>query len=247
MGYRTWITITVIDRGSMTEEDAAQAFDKICEEACLNSMEKSREDLQMSGEDNNGCCLELVTEMSKSYPELLFDGSVDGASEDSDDQRQIRIRNGEIETVYADITYAPFKKILTKEEDETRRRLQSRNRIELLGSLGQVCVREIDGETCGVLLLATNITYLADDGRPVFETSWHKVILRDQVMQDQAKKMQQGDRVRVTGRVHYRNETLPSGVDVVSFEIIAQSVEVVGRPDQHLDPENIDGHQSPTD
>jgi len=228
----------------MSKKEVEKAFNEICDEADLCAEERSVEDLQVSGEDNHDNALEAVEAKSKEFPELLFEASVDGTSEDSDDQRMVRIRNGETETVMADITFKPFKRILTKKEEEKRRRLQSRNRIDLIGAFEQFCVREINGETCGVLLLATHVTYLTADGCPVIETNWHKVILRDQDLQDKAKKMQRGARVSVTGRIRYRNETHPSGVDVVSAEIIARSVKVIGRPDQLLDPENIDSHQS---
>lgn len=67
-------------------------------------------------EDNNGNAIEILRKESVKYPGMVIEGTIDGTSEDSDDQRAIRISNGEMETVMATISFRPFANILLDKE-----------------------------------------------------------------------------------------------------------------------------------
>lgn len=114
MGYRTFVTIKVIQYSpGQTEKN----FKDILEQAdpCMLDFD---EDNGASFEDNNGNCLDEIVQLSANYPDMILETYIDGTSEDSDDQRAVRIRNGKKEENSAEIIYPPFRKILTEEETE---------------------------------------------------------------------------------------------------------------------------------
>lgn len=114
MGYRTFVAIKVIQYGpGQTEKD----FKDILEQAdpCMFDFNELS---QASFEDNNGNCLDEIVQLSANYPDMILEADIDGTSEVSDDQRTVRILNGEKEENSAEIIYPPFSEILTEEEKE---------------------------------------------------------------------------------------------------------------------------------
>lgn len=116
MGYRTWVNIEVKDFDpkdtKTTKEEAFEAIIDAAEPCQLSMYGDSCE-----FEDNNGNDIDIITEESKKYPGLLLEGDIDGTSEDRNDQRRFRIRNGMIEEVsMLEPVYPPFTTLLTDEE-----------------------------------------------------------------------------------------------------------------------------------
>lgn len=130
MGYSTWMSVGVADKGRMSQEDAEKAFVEVCDYIDLDDEKYERcvKDLETAGSDNNGTSLKSLVEISRKYPELIFEGSIDGSSEDSSDLSVYRIQNGKIERIFADQTYAPFAEILTEAEAYAARRWPHRDR-----------------------------------------------------------------------------------------------------------------------
>lgn len=118
MGYETYIQISVIEQGSMTRKEAKKAFNDICEEIDICDEIRSVPDLQTEGNDNNGESFKSLVDASTQYPEMLFEGTIDGTREDSNDQRVFRIKNGKNEVIFMKTAYDPFTQILTKKETE---------------------------------------------------------------------------------------------------------------------------------
>lgn len=130
MGYSTWMSVGVADKGRMSQEDAEKAFVEVCDYIDLDDEKYERcvKDLETAGSDNNGTSLESLVEISRKYPELIFEGSIDGSLEDSSDLSVYRIQNGKMERIFADQTYAPFAEILTEAEAYAARRWPHRDR-----------------------------------------------------------------------------------------------------------------------
>lgn len=226
MGYRTWVTMEVKDSGTMTKEETRKAFTEMCEEAMLMSEELNPEDLQTAGEDNNNCSLETFVEESKKYPELLLEGSVDGTTEDSEDQRMVRIRDGQIETVMAEITYEPFEKLLTAQEKRNRQPvLQQLNRVELIGIVGRVCTQQIGDATSIHLSVATNYCYKDRSGQAVIDTTWHNVMAWQDGKNTDISTLEKGDYVHILGRIRTRNYVDANGEKRTIYEIMANKIE----------------------
>lgn len=236
MGYRTWVTLEVKDSGTMTKKQAQEAFKELCEKAELMSEELNLEDLQTAGEDNNGHSLDTFTEESKKYPQLLLEGSVDGATEDSDDRRKVRIRGGQIETVMADITYEPFEKLLTVQEKRNRKPfLQQLNRIELIGIVGRVCTQQVGDATSVHLSVATNYCYRDRSGCPVIDTTWHNVMAWQDGKDIDITTLQKGDHVHVLGRLRTQNYVDTNGEKRTFYEVVANKIEKIDTKDDDED------------
>ncbi len=236
MGYRTWVTMEVKDSGTMTKEETRKAFTEMCEKADLMSEELNPEDLQTAGEDNNNCSLETFVEESKKYPELLLEGSVDGTTEDNDDQRMVRIRGGEIETVMAEITYEPFEKLLTAQEKRNRQPvLEQLNKVELIGVVGKASSQTIGENTLVRFSVATNYAYKDREGNFIIDTTWHNVCAWENENGPDTTDIAKGDYVHITGRLRMSRYTDASGCEKTYPEIIASKIKKVNNAGVQLE------------
>lgn len=121
MSYRTFVTLGVVEFDTTQKNEAPsaqEAMKALVEAADPSSCEYLEEDTEISFEDNWSKTLEHIVELSRRNPGLLLEAEVDGSYEDSDDRRNMRIRNGQTELYTAEVTYAHFKKLITAEEKE---------------------------------------------------------------------------------------------------------------------------------
>lgn len=135
MGYRTFVNIQVIEFDTTKENHSnttQEAFEKIINSAEPCSFERYED--EASFEDNNGCTIDAIIEASKSEPGLLMEAAIDGTSEDSNDQRVIRIRNGETEEYSCKVIFEPFEVLVTDEEKKDISDIKARcfGRLDLL-------------------------------------------------------------------------------------------------------------------
>lgn len=135
MGYRTFVNIRVVEFDT-TKENAS----KTAKEAFKNIINKAEpcalllDEEEASFEDNNGNTIEAAVEASKSEPGLLMEAYIDGTSEESDDQRTIRIRNGETEEYSCKVIFEPFEVLVTDKEKKDISDIKARcfGRLDLL-------------------------------------------------------------------------------------------------------------------
>lgn len=115
-----------------TSSTAQEAFEKIINSAEPCSLVQYED--EASFEDNNGCTIEAITEASKSEPGLLMEAAIDGTSEDSNDQRAIRIRNGKTEEYSCKVIFEPFEVLVTDKEKKDISDIKARcfRRLDLL-------------------------------------------------------------------------------------------------------------------
>lgn len=115
-----------------TSSTAEEAFEKIINTAEPCSLEKYED--EASFEDNNGNTIDAITEASKSEPGLLMEAAIDGTSEDSNDQRTIRIRNGKTEEYSCKVSFEPFEVLVTNKEKKDISDIKARcfGRLDLL-------------------------------------------------------------------------------------------------------------------
>ena len=241
MGYRTWCHLEIKDHEGMTREEAARAFMKIIDKAepCMLDLGKCEGGADYADfDDNNNNTMEAIAKESRKYPGLLMEGSVDGASEDSDDQRKVRIRNGKTETVMADITYGPFTELLT--EKEKSRGTRNLNRIELIGHVGMCTTQTIEKTTCAKFSVATNYAYTSKDGCAVIETMWHNITAWEGPETPDLEKITKGTPVHVTGRLRLVKYIDHTGIERNMTEVVAHSVEVLHLPGNGIQPEKTE-------
>lgn len=115
-----------------TSSTAQEAFEKIINSAEPCSLEKYED--EASFEDNNGNTIDAITEASKSEPGLLMEAAIDGTSEDSNDQRTIRIHNGKTEEYSCKVSFEPFEVLVTDKEKKDISDIKARcfGRVDLL-------------------------------------------------------------------------------------------------------------------
>ncbi|WP_297322886.1 single-stranded DNA-binding protein [uncultured Bartonella sp.] len=78
-------------------------------------------------------------------------------------------------------------------------------------------------------LLRNGETVRGQDGYPVKDTEWHRIVCFNGIADSVAKYCEKGSRVQVTGRIHYTKWRDQNGVDRHGCEIIATSVEFLSR------------------
>ncbi len=153
MGYRTFVTLKVVQYGpGQTEKD----FKDILEQAdpCMLNLDEPG---LATFDDNNGNCLNELVQLSANYPDMILEAHVDGTTEDSNDQRAVRIRNGKMETNSAEISFPPFCDIITSDEKErcAKAREVSYGRDDLLEvaekMAGEFCDEPIGEDLCTIM------------------------------------------------------------------------------------------------
>lgn len=95
------------------------------------------------------------------------------------------------------------------------------NRVELLGHIGQIRISA--GEKEAGVSIATSRVYVSG-GNPVIETTWHSVIVRNNVIDFALLK--KGGVARVEGFIRNRSYTAADGYERVITEIVATKCEV---------------------
>jgi hypothetical protein len=116
MGYRTWVNINAVSK--MEAGKLKETLKKIGLATSLGQYEIHSDGFEF--EDNNGNTVDAIIEESKKYPSILFEGSIDGTSEDSSDLREFRLKGGLYEEVLAKIRYPRFETVTSKKEDLKR-------------------------------------------------------------------------------------------------------------------------------
>lgn len=135
MGYRTYVSIKVVEFDTTKENASAtakEAFNNIINKVDPCSLLLDED--EASFEDNNGHAIDAIIETSKSEPGLLMEANIDGTSEDSNDQRTIRIRNGETEGYSCKVIFEPFEILVTDKEKKNISDIKARcfGRLDLL-------------------------------------------------------------------------------------------------------------------
>lgn len=101
------------------------------------------------------------------------------------------------------------------------------NKVELVGVVGNVKIREINGGLGAVASIgvATNSAYKNNDGTLVVATEWHNVTAFEGKNITDVNAFAKGDRVRVVGKLKNRKYTGTDGVERYVTEVVASSME----------------------
>ena len=116
--------------------------------------------------------------------------------------------------------------------------IQQLNKVELIGHVGLVSRKTIEGKTCAQMSLATNYCYKAKDGTAVLETQWHKIVAFESRDNRDLDKVEKGDALHVVGRLRTVRYTDHDGNNKNITEILASKTEII--KDEGYQPENTD-------
>ncbi len=103
------------------------------------------------------------------------------------------------------------------------------NKVELSGFAGRDAeVKEIkNGMSLASFSLATSDGYRGKNGDWVNNTSWHNIVLWNEMARKAGVEIKKGVRVCVTGKINYRTYETQSGEKRYITEIIAHEFEVI--------------------
>lgn len=98
------------------------------------------------------------------------------------------------------------------------------NKVELLGTVGQITTQNFNGIIISTFSLVTNRCYKSKGGMPVIESTWHRITAyEDRIAGDLSK----GTYARVQGSLRNCNYIDREGNKVKGIEVFADSVEVI--------------------
>lgn len=80
---------------------------------------------------------------------------------------------------------------------------------------------------CVRFSVATDYFYKDRDNQPVCEITWHQVLAWEGKSITEIDNIDKGARVHVTGRLRQQRYTAADGTERISYEIIANSVEII--------------------
>lgn len=116
--------------------------------------------------------------------------------------------------------------------------IQQLNKVELIGHVGLVSRKTIEGKTCAQISLATNYCYRAKDGTAIIETTWHKIVAFEGRDNRDLDEVEKGDALHVVGRIRTVRYTDQDGNNKNVTEILASKTEII--KDEGYQPENTD-------
>ena len=116
------------------------------------------------------------------------------------------------------------------------------NKVILVGNVGKDAeVRHIDsGLALASFPLATSETYNAKTGEKETNTEWHNIVAWRGLAEFAGKYIQKGKQLYIEGRIRTRSYDDKDGVKKYITEILADSIQMLGRKE----PENNDSQSS---
>ena len=89
--------------------------------------------------------------------------------------------------------------------------MENLNRVELRGTIGSIHVSKVGDTAAANITVATNLAYLAKDGTPVIETTWHRITAFEGKNISGLENIKKGDKVYIQGRLRYQHYTAQDG------------------------------------
>ena len=105
--------------------------------------------------------------------------------------------------------------------------MEQLNRIELIGIVGSVYVKDFGNTKCANFSVATNYCFKDREGCPVIETTWHRVIAWEGGPIRNLERLQKGSHVHVIGRLRMQRYMCSNGTERTRYEVMPGKVEVI--------------------
>lgn len=108
------------------------------------------------------------------------------------------------------------------------------NKVILVGNAGRDAeVRYIDnGAAVASFTLATSESYTSKTGEKVTNTEWHNIVAWRGLAEFAGKYIKKGQQLYIEGRIRNRSYDDKDGVKRYVSEILADSIQMLGRKDQ---------------
>ena len=107
----------------------------------------------------------------------------------------------------------------------------SLNKIQLIGNVGNINVKEVNGVKVANISLATNERgFTTKSGKEVPDhTEWHKVVLWRSLASSAEENIKVGTQIYVEGKVNSSMYTDKNGIERMSYNIVAEKYQVLGK------------------
>ena len=101
------------------------------------------------------------------------------------------------------------------------------NKVELIGTVGNVRISEVSDSTLVKFAVATNYCYKSKDGCAVIETTWHYCSAWTCNLPN-AAELAKGSKVHLFGRIRTNNYIGVDGVERTAIEILVNKLDIIG-------------------
>lgn len=114
------------------------------------------------------------------------------------------------------------------------------NRIVIRGNVGnEPRINQVGNRSVANISVATNFKYSGKDGNPILETTWHNVVLWENPQTPNLSEIHKGMIIQVEGRLRSRKYTNRDGLEVTTYEIVADDAVIVQEPKRESDMPNF--------
>lgn len=120
------------------------------------------------------------------------------------------------------------------------------NKVMLIGHTGDdVKIHYFDDKNCvGRFPLATNETYINNQGERISNTEWHNIVVYNKAAEICEKYLKKGDRVYIEGRIRTQKWTDDKGMNRYSTEILCRDFKFLSSKNEERRGNNFEDSQS---
>src|SRR5690554_6306857 len=121
------------------------------------------------------------------------------------------------------------------------------NKVMLIGHTGDdVKLHYFDSNNCvGRFPLATNETYINNQGERISNTEWHNIVVYNKAAEICEKYLKKGDRVYIEGRIRTRKWTDDKGMERYTTEILCKDFTFLTPKSEERKDDNFNQTHSP--
>ena len=112
------------------------------------------------------------------------------------------------------------------------------NKIQLIGNVGNVQIREYNGKEWANVSLATTRRFKNNSGEDVKETDWHALVINGNSVEVVKKYVSKGDPLYVEGELRSRKYTGQDGKEQTVWEVRVISLQLLKPREQSAPVQN---------
>ena len=105
--------------------------------------------------------------------------------------------------------------------------MESMNRVELQGVVGNVRIERVAGIKMACFTLATDYSWSGKSGAVIIETTWHELVAFSDRSSVHFEEIKQGAHLHITGRLRRQVYVNQSGESMAKMEVLVESLEAV--------------------
>lgn len=110
----------------------------------------------------------------------------------------------------------------------------SLNKVQIIGNVGNITIKDVKGVKVANLSVATNErAFKTKSGKEVPEhTEWHHVVLWRNLAEVAEKNIKVGVQIYVDGKINSSMYTDAQGVERMSYNIVAERFQILGKQEK---------------